>query len=115
VTGVTGVARISNDPEVGHIAERAVLAVAEKPHGIYGVDMKCDKRGTPNPTEINIGRFFTTIQFFTELGLNIPDLYVKLGTGIGVEPVIDVLPEGWYWVRSMDSAPRLVCESELAA
>ena len=28
--------------------------------------------GVPNPTEINISRFFTTVRFFTEAGINFP-------------------------------------------
>ena len=107
VTGVTGVARISNDPTVASIAKRAVFAVDPDPHGIYGVDMKCDASGVPNPTEINIGRFFTTIEFFTQLGLNIPEMYVQVAK-TGTIPLARSLPEGWLWVRSMDAPPKLI-------
>src|SRR3990167_3948471 len=114
VTGVTGVARTSNDPRVAAIARDAVLAVDKEPHGIFGVDMKCDSAGVPNPTEINIGRFFTTIEFFTRLGLNFPEIYVNLGMS-GGEPKVRpaTLCEGFYWIRSMDSAPKLVAEQNL--
>ena len=50
-------------------------AVSAKPHGIFGVDMTYDKNGVPNPTEINISRFFTTVLFFTEAGLNMPEIF----------------------------------------
>ena len=33
-----------------------------------------DFDGVPNPTEINAARFFTTINFFTECGVNFPEL-----------------------------------------
>ena len=108
VTGVTGVARISNDPTVAAIATRAVLAVDHEPHGIYGVDMKCDSAGVPNPTEINIGRFFTTIEFFTQLGLNIPEMYVQIAQTGALPREVKRLDEGWFWVRSMDAPPKLI-------
>jgi carbamoyl-phosphate synthase large subunit len=37
-----------------------------------GVDMAYDRNNVPNPNEINISRFFTTVLFFTEAGLNMP-------------------------------------------
>lgn len=113
VTGVTGVARISNDKRVAAIATQAVLAVDSRPDGIFGVDMKCDDAGVPNPTEINIGRFFTTIEFFTQLGLNIPEIYVQLAKTASVPTDVKKLDEGFYWIRSMDAPPRLVHERDL--
>lgn len=106
VTGVTGVARISNDPRLDDIGQRAVWAFEEKPNGIFGVDMKENKAGVPCVTEINIGRFFTTIEFFAQLGLNFPELYVR--TAMGEEVVADKINEGWMWLRSMDAKPKLV-------
>lgn len=107
VTGVTGVARTISRSDVAEIGEACVRALDHKPNGIYGVDMKEDHRGTPRVTEVNIGRFFTTIEFFTQMGLNMPDLYVRAGMGLRwKEP--EKLPDDWYWIRSMDSLPRLV-------
>ena len=106
VTGVTGVARISNDPRLDDIGERAVRAMETTPNGIFGVDMKENADGVPCVTEINIGRFFTTIEFFTQLGLNFPDLYIR--SAMGEEVTGSKLNEGWMWLRSMDAAPKLV-------
>ena len=50
---------------VDEIALRAITAVDGSPHGIFSVDLTYDDEGVPNPTEINIGRFFTTHLFFT--------------------------------------------------
>jgi hypothetical protein len=115
VTGVTGLAKTIARTDLDEIARRAILAIDPKPHGIFGVDLKEDNAGVPCPTEINIGRFFTTIQFFTELGLNMPDLYVRLGMGekVAVESKLNPLPTDVYWVRSMDAAPRLLRESDV--
>ena len=84
--------------------------MSEKPHGIFGVDMAYDKRGIPNPTEINISRFFTTVRFFTEAGINFPEVFKQLALG---EPlsikkgVINPLEDGLMWVRGMDRSPLL--------
>lgn len=106
VTGITGVARISNDPRLDDIGKRAVYAMEASPNGIFGVDMKENAGGVPCVTEINIGRFFTTIEFFTQLGLNFPDLYAR--SAMGEDVSADKVEEGWMWLRSMDAAPKLI-------
>ena len=110
VTGATGTGLTYSDAELDDIARRAVLAVDDKPDGLFGVDMAYDKNGVPNPTEINIGRFFTTHEFFTQAGLNMPEMFVKLGYGETV-PKIDnntnPLPDGLVWIRGMDFRPVL--------
>ncbi len=116
VTGVTGTGVTVSDPMVDAIALQAILAIDSQPHGIFSVDLTYDKAGVPNPTEINCGRFFTTHLFFTEAGLNMPYLYVKLGLGEPVdlpEPRINPLPPDLAWVRGMDTEPRLVPVSEI--
>ena len=64
----------------------------------------------PNPTEINIGRFFTTHLFFTKAGLNMPYIFVKLAFGEKIPRIkkkINPLPENLAWVRGMDFLPIL--------
>jgi len=114
VTGITGVGRTVSRKDMDEIGRAAVLAVEATPNGIFGVDMKEDASGVPNVTEINIGRFFTTIEFFSRLGLNFPEMYVNIGMGLGYHRTND-LPEGWLWIRSMDSPPKLVHESQLCS
>jgi glutathione synthase/RimK-type ligase-like ATP-grasp enzyme len=110
VGGSTAVGETCRIPAVDEIAEAAVWAVDQKPHGIFGVDLTLDHSGDPKVTEINCGRFFTTVQFFTELGLNLPDLVVKMVKNN--EPpyrgALNPLPIGKRWVRTMDRAPVLV-------
>ena len=111
VTGATGTGVTYADPELDKIAEKAVLSVDPKPDGLFGVDMAYDKNGIPNPTEINIGRFFTTHQFFTEAGLNMPEIFVKLAYGEvapAVSSSLNPLPNDLYWIRGMDFEPVLV-------
>ncbi len=116
VTGVTKVGETCADPVVDEIAMKSVQAVSETPHGIYGVDMTYDRDGVPNPTEINISRFFTTIQFFTEAGLNMPKilkdlcLYRKFPD---LEKKINPLENGLLWLRAMDCEPRITTMEEI--
>ena len=86
------------------------MAIDRHPDGIWGVDMTYDEDGVPNPTEINIGRFFTTHQFFTEAGLNMPYIYVKLGLGEELPEIpqrLNPLPSNLVWIRGVDFVPKL--------
>lgn len=112
VTGVTGVGRTVNRPDMEEVGIMAVRGMEDKPNGIFGVDMKENAHGVPCVTEINIGRFFTTIEFFTRLGMNFPEMYVRAGMGGHVSRPL-TLREGWLWIRSMDSKPVLVHEDAL--
>lgn len=116
ITGVTKVGKTMSDPVVTQVALDAIAAVDHTPHGIYSVDMDYDKDGVPNPTEINISRFFTTILFFTEAGVNMPEIVVQLALGEEIAPFeknINPLPDGLLWMRGMDTVPLLIREEEL--
>jgi carbamoyl-phosphate synthase large subunit len=116
VTGVTKVGQTYSDPKVDKIAIDAIKAVSEKPHGIFGVDMAYDKAGIPNPTEINISRFFTTILFFTEAGLNLPVIFKDIALYNEFPKItkkINPLPDDLLWLRGMDTEPKLTTEAEL--
>lgn len=47
VTGATGTGLTYSSEELDDIARRAVLAVDDKPDGLFGVDMAYDKNGVP--------------------------------------------------------------------
>lgn len=108
VTGVTKVGQTYSDPKVAEIAINSVKAISKNPHGIYGVDMTYDINGIPNPTEINIGRFFTTVQFFKEAGLNMPAIMKNIALYNQFPELknsINPLPDGLLWLRAMDELP----------
>ncbi len=110
VTGITGGAITVADPVVDDAALRAVRAVDGEPHGVFSVDLTYDRDGVPNPTEINIARFFTTHLFFSKAGLNMPYMLVKLAFGEQLPPIptrINPLPSGLAWIRGMDMEPVL--------
>jgi len=117
VTGVTKVGQTFSDPEVDRISIATIKAVSNKPHGIFGVDMAYDKNGIPNPTEINISRFFTTVLFFTEAGLNMPEIFkdiVLYDELPKLEKIINPLQDGLLWIRGMDTKPRLMTDKQIA-
>ncbi len=110
VTGITGTGITVSDPVVDKIAQKAILSIDSRPHGVWSVDMTYDSNGMPNPTEINIGRFFTTSLFFTKLGLNMPYIYLKLAFGEELPEIkkkINPLPSDYAWIRGMDTEPVL--------
>lgn len=116
VTGVTKVGQTYSNIEVDRIAMETVKAVSNKPHGIFGVDMAYDKNGVPNPTEINISRFFTTVLFFTEAGLNMPVIFkdiVLYNEFPKLEKNINPLQDGLLWLRGMDTKPQLYKPGEI--
>lgn len=110
ITGITGSAVTVADERVDEISLRAIRAVDPEPHGIFSVDLTYDSEGIPNPTEINIGRFFTTHLFFTTAGLNMPYIAVRLAFGEEPPPLprkINPLPPDLTWIRGMDKEPVL--------
>ena len=116
VTGVTKVGSTCSDSMVDEIAIKSIKAVSAKPHGIFGVDMAYDTNGIPNPTEINISRFFTTVLFFTKAGLNMPEIFKDLaiyGEFPKLSKKINPLPDGLLWLRGMDTKPRLMTSKEI--
>jgi len=123
VTGLTGTGVTVSDKKLDIVAQKVIKAVDDCPNGIYAVDLTFDKQGIPNPTEINIGRFFTTHLFFTEAGLNMPYIFVKLAFDEKIPKLrkkINPLKPGLAWVRGMDFLPILTnidrikrCEKEL--
>lgn len=116
VTGVTGAGVTYSNSEFDELAQKVILAIDQKPHGIFSVDMTYDKNGIPNPTEINIGRFFTTHYFFTKAGLNMPEIFIRLAYGELLPPLekkLNPLPDGFVWIRGMDFEPILTTMTEV--
>jgi carbamoyl-phosphate synthase large subunit len=116
VTGITGVGQTCSYPEIDRLAQDAILAIDSRPHGIFSVDMTYDLSDRPKPTEINIGRFFTTHYFFTRAGINFPEIYFNIALDNKfptLEKKINPLPDGLIWIRGMDVEPVLTTLTEL--
>lgn len=114
VGGTTAIQRTVSNPVINRLTTRAVLAVEEKPNGIFVVDAKQDESGKFCVTEINPGRFFTTTLFFATAGVNFPELYLRLGIG---EPIPAVkqynnLERNIFWIRVPDGGPVMIRHNE---
>jgi len=110
ITGAPAVTRTIARQDVQEIGEAAVRALMPQAHGAFFTDMTENAEGKPCVTEVNPGRYGTTVHFYTEAGLNFPYLLVQAAFG--------ELPEGrtWinpiapdvYWIRTIDCGPVLV-------
>lgn len=116
ITGAPAVCRTVARQEVSAIGEAAVRAVCadSPPNGVFFVDLKCDTEGAPRVTEINVGRFGTTIHFYTMAGFNFPALAVQLASGeLPERPRLEPVPPQVYWLRTLDCGPVLLPGSAL--
>lgn len=120
ITGTPVVARTIHNEHVNQIATKAVLAIDPHAHGIYSVDLKEDKNGIPNPTEINVGRFFTT-NLFTTLAAhklhipnaNIQELYLKVAYNELIPNNVkqyNPIPPDIFYIRHIDCGYHLCRE-----
>jgi carbamoyl-phosphate synthase large subunit len=116
ISGATGAGVTFSDPQLDKIAIDSIKSIDSKPNGIFSVDLTYDFSGVPNPTEINIGRFFTTHEFFTRAGLNMPEIYFRLAYNESILKLsreINPLEDGLVWIRGMDFLPILIKETKL--
>lgn len=115
ISGLTKIGITYSSHQLDEIGEACCRAVSKVPHGIYGVDLKCDGEGVPNPTEINISRFFATVEFFAQAGLNMPVILKDICL-YGKQPKLSTkynpLPDNLMWIRGMDTKPRLITEQD---
>ena len=64
----------------------------------------------------NISRFFTTVRFFTEAGVNFPEIFkcLALNQELSISPgSINPLQNGLMWVRGMDREPLLIVNQSI--
>ena len=113
ITGTPTISKIIHDENINKICVEAVKKISNKPHGCFSIDLKEDKNGKPFITEVDSGKFHTTIGlwgFLAEKNLklpwyyNMPRLYTHLGMGgeIPVEEQIDIYPKNLYLFRNLD-------------
>jgi hypothetical protein len=117
VTGLTGTGVTLSDPALDELAITCVRAADPEPHGIFSVDFTYDRQGIPNPTEINIAKFFTTHHFITRAGWNMPLTLVQLAFGEydGPYGVANPCQSDLYWIRGIDVEPVMVHREEVEA
>ncbi|MEO7594950.1 MAG: hypothetical protein ABI134_27280 [Byssovorax sp.] len=98
VTGISGAQTTTSSQAICETALAAIRSTGHEPHGIVSVDMTFDVAGCPNPTEIQACRFYSSILFLAEAGLNMPDIYVELAMSrrvphlpVRLNPLVDDL------------------------
>jgi carbamoyl-phosphate synthase large subunit len=109
-TSSPSVAKTVHRADVNKIATAAITCVDPKATGVFCVDLKENKNGTPCVTEINAGRFFTTSNFFAHAGSNMPYYYIKMAFGEKLHKLrkYNAIKADLYWVRMMDMGYKLV-------
>lgn len=118
ITGAPAISHTVNRSDINEMGPRAVLAIDPAFHGPAFVDFKENQEGVACLTEINVGRFGTTHHFYSAAGANFPELVLRLAFGEGLPEWVrpfDVLPEGLYWVRTLDVGPVLVSREDIEA
>jgi len=103
--GAPSVSHTINREDLNQIGPKAINAIDKRPHGVMFIDFRCDEKGDPKITEINVGRFGTTSPiFYAKAGFNIVYLLVKLAYGESIKkvPRFNVLPPNLFWIRRLD-------------
>jgi len=110
ITGTPSVARLIDDDEVHRIGQQAIRAISPKPNGVFGVDLKENREGTPCITEINPGRFFTPSYMYAKAGYNLVKMYfdMALGRELAGYEQRPKISRNMYWIRGIDAIPILV-------
>ena len=114
ITGNTSKGRLLNDPEIKRVGLEAIdilcKKTGEKMNGLVVIDMKCDDKGKPFVTEINL-RYVAYSSLFATAGFNMAEYHALLALGRDGElsPEIDrPYPEGNYFLRDVDGVPIYV-------
>ena len=119
ITGTPSVSRLVSDERVNRAGERSVRAVAGRANGAFSIDIKEDDKGRPCVTEVDSGKFHTTMPLWGYVAVkhfkmpwfsNLADLYVRLGLGEDEPrdlPRFDLFPAGYYMIRNIDSGVLL--------
>lgn len=109
-TSSPSIARTVSRDDINQIATKAIKSLDQSATGIFCVDLKENQDGVPCVTEINAGRFFTTSNFFTQAGCNMPYFYTQLALGEKPPKLkpYNPLPANLYWVRQVDMGYKLL-------
>lgn len=109
-TSSPSIARTVHRDDVNEIATKTILQVDKNATGVFCVDLKENSEGVPCVTEINAGRFFTTSNFFSVAGVNMPYYYILMAFGKKLPDLsqYNSIPSDWYWIRMIDMGYKLV-------
>ena len=115
VSSVAALARSVVEPRVVEVCAAAIRALDPRTSGLYCIDLKEDRTGTPCITDVNVGRFSLTTHLYDLIGKhNMAVTYVQLALGepVQIADEYDAV-DGFYLVRDLDTLPRIVHADEL--
>ena len=117
LTGTPTIATVVDNADLELAARRAVLAVDAKSHGVFCVDLREDKEGFPRPTEINAGRFSTTVGLWSLYSERTNFVALAAELALGDQSRLETwedLPEGLTLSRHIDCG-HVFTEAKVAA
>ena len=121
--GTSKLNRVVHLEKVNQNAVNSIKATSEKPHGVFCVDLKEGKDGTPYPTEINC-RFTTNVHYLTlasiRLGrpeLNFPWLAARIAVDEDIPPcrVMNAFPSNLWFTKNTDMGFTMVEDDDWRA
>ncbi|MEL7834392.1 hypothetical protein [Fodinibius sp. Rm-B-1B1-1] len=119
VTGNTSFGRLINEPKLVELSEQALQMISSATganlHGIFTVDYKEDRSGTPNITEINV-RHVAFTSSIAAGGANLPadTLLALFDENInGMERIDYTYSEPFIFLRDVDAEPIIMSEENL--
>lgn len=104
-TSTAQVQKLIHDETLTDVCMRAVQTIDYRPNGVYYVDTKGHEDGRQLVTEINAGRFNTTINAWADAGLNLPLIYLDAAQGLPID--VPDYADG-YWIRQPDMGAKFV-------
>ena len=114
--GTSKLNRVVHSKQVNDAARKAITAVSARPHGIFCVDLKGDKKDIPRPTEINC-RFTTNVHYLTLASVkkgrpewNFPWLAAKIALGEKTPSckTVNALPANLWFTKNTDMGFTMV-------
>jgi carbamoyl-phosphate synthase large subunit len=116
ISSVAALAKAVREPEVARVSLEAIRALDPGATGIFGVDLRMNRRGVPCVTEINAGRFSLSTNIYDLVGRhNMASTFVRtaLGEPVAIDEVYDAVDEDVYLVRDADTLPTIVSAERL--
>lgn len=120
VTGITSGQKTLWDSDLHAMSMAAVRATCGRPHGAIGVDYTWSvasehRPSLPLPTEVQPGRFYSSMEFLARVGINLPAIYCRAACGdTPQQPLHNPVREAHFWFKSVDKLPLLFSEDEFA-
>lgn len=121
--GTSKLNRVVHSDKVNNAAVAAIRAISDRPHGIFCVDLKEDRKNVPRPTEINC-RFTTNVHYLTLASLkmgrpawNFPWIAAKVALGEKIPgcKALDALPIGLWFTKNTDMGFTMVKDNHWRA